>query len=121
MMSFVSTQQQFIADCNQIGINPQITGILAKIKNHVYKSVHTLTDNITLIAKWGNGLLPCVEIHCNLTDNILAKVNVGYWECQCDFLSAGYGLLEQCNLSDDALHEAQETINLMMSDCSCVI
>lgn len=118
MLAFVNTQQQFIDSCNEAGINPQITSILSKIKDHTQQSVSVLTDTISLIIKRGNGLLPTVEIHCNLTGYTLAKTNVGYWENECDLLAVGYGLLEKCYLDDDTLHEAQETLNMLMSDCS---
>lgn len=119
MLSFIDTRTQFVDSCNSLGIDPQITGILSKIIDHTHKSVSVLTDTISLIINRGNGLLPCVEIRCNSTDIILAKTNVGYWECECDLIACGFSLIEKCELDNDELTRAYDTLNMLMCDCVC--
>ena len=118
MLSFANTQQGFADDCRQMGISPELVNILSKITDHSHTSTNVLSS-VSLIIKRGGGLMPSVEIHHNLTKATLAKVNVGYWECECDLIAGGYDLLEQCKLDDAELHKAQETINMLMSDCAC--
>lgn len=119
MLNFVDTRQPFIDASLIAGVNPQIAGILSKIKDYTHQSVSVLTDTVSLIVKRGNDLIPTVEIHCNLTGHILAKRNVGYWECECDFLACGYALLDECYLDDNTLSDAQNTLNMLMCDCPC--
>lgn len=117
MLAFIDTRQSFTNDCQALGVSPQVTSILSKIKDHTQKSVSVLTHSISAVVNRGGGLLPSVEIQCNRTGNTLAKTNVGYWDYESDFLACAFTLLDECNLDDDTLSEAQETLNLLMSDC----